>query len=169
MPSKTLLYVADILHHARNAGKLGLRLPGAAADMAAVQARKRQIISDFASYRAGQLQSGRFMLIRKRVRFVSPSELEAEDGERIGGAHFVVATGSRVNWPGVPGLEPGRVWTSDDVLDLDHLPRSVVGAWRGRCCLRTCADAPATWFGSDACAAKWAAAARMQCRSRSGC
>ncbi len=126
MPSKTLLYVADILHHARNSGKLGLRIPEAAADMAAVQARKREIISDFASYRAGQLASGRFTLIRKRVRFVSPSELEAEDGERIGGAHFVVATGSRVNWPPVPGLEPGRVWTSDDVLDLDHLPRSVV-------------------------------------------
>ena len=126
MPSKTLLYVADILHHARNSAKLGLRIPKADADMAAVQARKKEIIKDFADYRAGQLLSDRFTLIRKNVRFVSGEALETEDGERIEAGHFVIATGSVVNWPKVPGLEPGKVWISDDVLDLDFLPESVV-------------------------------------------
>jgi len=126
MPSKTLLHVADVLHHARTAGKLGLRIPSAEADMVAVQARKREIIADFASYRVEQLNSDRFTLIRSKVRFVSEAELETEDGERIEAEHFVVATGSLVNWPEVPGLEPGRIWTSDDVLNLDYLPQSVV-------------------------------------------
>ncbi len=45
MPSKTLLYSADVLHHAKQGKKFGLKIPHAAADMKAVHRRKREIIS----------------------------------------------------------------------------------------------------------------------------
>ena len=48
MPSKTLLYMAEVLHLARQGPKFGLRIPSARADLAAMQARKRRIIRDFA-------------------------------------------------------------------------------------------------------------------------
>src|SRR5215211_936499 len=51
MPSKTLLYMSDVLHLAQKAKTFGLRIPVAKADMKAVHARKKKIIAEFAKYR----------------------------------------------------------------------------------------------------------------------
>ncbi|HEY5078605.1 MAG TPA: FAD-dependent oxidoreductase, partial [Opitutaceae bacterium] len=49
-----------------------------------------------------------------------------DDGRKVRAAHFLVGTGSRVSTPPVPGLADSRAWTSDDVLELDFTPRSVI-------------------------------------------
>jgi pyruvate/2-oxoglutarate dehydrogenase complex dihydrolipoamide dehydrogenase (E3) component len=126
MPSKTLIYSAEVLHLARNGRQLGLRVKGASADMRALHARKKRIIADFARHRIRQLESGSFDLIRSNARFVDPHTVVLDNGKTIRSAHFLVSTGSKISVPPVPGLASARVWTSDDVLDLDFLPRSVV-------------------------------------------
>lgn len=126
MPSKTLLYTAEILHHARHAGQFGLRVRAAAADMRAVHARKRRIIGEFADYRDRALHAGRFALHRAHARFLDPHTVELTDGTRLTGKHFLIGTGSKISVPPVPGLAAAKFWTSDDVLDLDFLPRSVI-------------------------------------------
>src|ERR1035438_10473363 len=95
MPSKTLIYAAEVLHLARTGRGFGLRIPVAAADMRAMHARKRRIISEFADDRVKQLESGDFDLIRGRARFVDPHTVKLGDGRRIKAAHFLVSTGSR--------------------------------------------------------------------------
>ncbi len=126
MPSKTLLYVAEILHHARHAGKFGLRVTGARADMKAVHARKKKIIKEFADHRVEALKSGKFDLIRAWARFEDPHTLSLSNGKKIRGKHFLISTGSKVSVPPVPGLPEAKFWTSDDVLDLDFIPKSVI-------------------------------------------
>jgi pyruvate/2-oxoglutarate dehydrogenase complex dihydrolipoamide dehydrogenase (E3) component len=126
MPSKTLIYSAEVLHLARHAGDFGLRVTGASADMAAVQSRKRRIIGDFARHRAKQLESGDFDLIRAKAHFVDAHTVALDGGERIRAKHFLIGTGSRVSVPPVPGLAETPFWTSDDVLELDFKPRSVI-------------------------------------------
>jgi NADPH-dependent 2,4-dienoyl-CoA reductase/sulfur reductase-like enzyme len=54
MPSKTLIYSGEVLHLARRGADFGLRVPGATADMGAMQARKRRIIGEFARHRVSQ-------------------------------------------------------------------------------------------------------------------
>lgn len=126
MPSKTLLYAAEILHHARHAGRFGIKVRGAHADMKAAHARKKRIIADFARYRVDALESGKFDLYRAYARFTDPHTLELSDGRTIRGRHFLIGTGSRVSVPAIPGLREAKAWTSDDVLDLDFLPKSVI-------------------------------------------
>ncbi|MGF1484104.1 MAG: dihydrolipoyl dehydrogenase family protein [Opitutales bacterium] len=127
MPSKTLIYSAEVLHLAHHAKKFGLNIPEASADMAAVHRRKVHWIGDFKSGRQENLQSEKYALFRQKGRFISADRFELEDGTVLQSERFVVATGSVVNWPPVPGLrEIEGVWTSDDVLDLDFLPESVI-------------------------------------------
>ena len=127
MPSKTLIYSAEVLHLAREGAKFGLKIEGAEMDMAALHRRKGELIGDFASYRRDQLESGRFHLIRDRASFVDRDTVElAGSGERITADHFMIATGSVTNTPEVSGLRETPHWTSDDVLDLDFLPESVI-------------------------------------------
>ncbi len=126
MPSKTLIYAAEVLHLARSAPSFGLRVAGATADMAAVHARKRRIIAEFAADRARHLKSGAFDLIRGSARFVDPHTVALDDGSRVRASRFLIGTGSRVSVPPLPGLAAARFWTSDDVLEIDCVPRSVI-------------------------------------------
>lgn len=126
MPSKTLLYAAEMLHHARHADRFGLRVTGARVDMKALHARKKRIIGEFADYRLQALTSGKFDLHRAFARFVDPHTVELTDGRRLRAKKFLIGTGSRVSVPDIPGLAGAPGWTSDDVLDLDFVPKSVL-------------------------------------------
>jgi pyruvate/2-oxoglutarate dehydrogenase complex dihydrolipoamide dehydrogenase (E3) component len=126
MPSKTLLYAAEILHQARYAGRFGLVVRDARADMKKLHARKKRIIGEFAEYRQRALAAGRFALHQAYARFVDPHTVELSDGTRLRAKHFLIGTGSKVSVPPVPGLREASCWTSDDVLDLDFVPKSVL-------------------------------------------
>jgi pyruvate/2-oxoglutarate dehydrogenase complex dihydrolipoamide dehydrogenase (E3) component len=126
MPSKTLLYMAEVLHLAQKGKAFGLKIPSARADMKAMHARKKKIIADFASYRQQALENGKFDLIRAHARFLDPHTIELSDGRKIRAKHILVGTGSKVSTPAIPGLATTKFWTSDDVLDLDFIPPSVI-------------------------------------------
>ena len=126
MPSKTLLYMADVLHLAQKGKTFGLKIPAARADMKAIHARKKKIIGDFADYRVQALKSGRFDLIRSHARFLDPHTVELTDGRKLRAKHFLIGTGSKVSVPPVPGLKEAKFWTSDDILNLDFIPKSVL-------------------------------------------
>jgi pyruvate/2-oxoglutarate dehydrogenase complex dihydrolipoamide dehydrogenase (E3) component len=126
MPSKTLLYSAELLHHAQQGRVFGLKIPRPAADMKALQARKKRIIGSFARYRVRQLTAGAYDLYRHRANFVDAHTLALSDGTRLRGDRLLIATGSRTSVPPVPGLADVPFWTSDDVLDLDSVPQSVI-------------------------------------------
>ena len=126
MPSKTLIYSAEVLHLAQQGKTFGLDIPNANADMAALHERKLEIIEDFASYRREQLESDRFTLFRNHARFVDAETIELDDGTCLTADHFMIATGSVVSVPPIPGLADAPCWTSDDVLNLDFIPEKVI-------------------------------------------
>lgn len=126
MPSKTLLYMAEVLHLAQKGKTFGLKIPSARADMKAIHARKKKIIAEFADYRLRALASGKFDLIRAHGRFVDAHTIELSTGGRVRARHILIGTGSKVSEPPVPGLAGLPCWTSDEVLDLDFVPKSVI-------------------------------------------
>jgi pyruvate/2-oxoglutarate dehydrogenase complex dihydrolipoamide dehydrogenase (E3) component len=126
MPSKTLLYMAEVLHLAQNGKTFGLKIQSARADMKAIHARKKKIIADFARYRVEALHSGKFDLIRSHARFRDAHTLELSDGRTVRAKNILIGTGSKVSVPPVPGLAETKFWTSDDVLELDFVPKSVI-------------------------------------------
>jgi len=127
MPSKTLLYSTEILHLAKKGKTFGLRIPSATADMKALHARKKKIIGEFADYRSQALESGKYDVYRSHARFVDTHTVALADGRTLTAEKFLIGTGSKVSVPAaVPGLASTPFWTSDDVLDLDFVPESVI-------------------------------------------
>lgn len=126
MPSKTLLYSTDVLHLAQHGKSFGLTIPKAKVNMKALHQRKLDIIGEFADYRRQAMESGRYRVFRSHARFVDSHTIELADGQRIRGEKFIISTGSKVSVPPVPGLADTPFWTSDDVLELDFVPESVI-------------------------------------------
>ncbi len=126
MPSKTLLYTAEVLHLAQRGKKFGLSIPSARADMRAIHLRKKKLIAEFADHRVQALRSGPFDLIKANGHFIDSHTLKLNDGRLLRAKHFLIGTGSKVSVPLVPGVRETPSWTSDDVLDLDFIPKSVL-------------------------------------------
>lgn len=126
MPSKTLIYSTEVLHLAQQAKAFGLDIPEARVDMPGLHERKLATIREFAEFRQEQLTSDRFTLFRQRASFVDADTIELSDGTHLTADHFMVATGSAVSTPPIPGLAESPFWTSDDILDLDSLPEKII-------------------------------------------
>jgi pyruvate/2-oxoglutarate dehydrogenase complex dihydrolipoamide dehydrogenase (E3) component len=130
MPSKTLLESAHRAEAIRHAGEFGLHAEFIAANGPAIRARKRRLIGEFADYRRGQLADRRFEFIRGKASFVDPHTVEVRLREgglrRLTARSFLVATGSAIHGIDLPGLRETGAWSSDDVLDADAIPASIV-------------------------------------------
>ncbi len=130
MPSKTLLESANRANVIKDAAEFGLHAENFSADPAAIVARKRRLITEFADYRRDQLETGDFAFIRARATFVDPHTLELTnhaDGttRRITARAFLIATGSVIKTIPIPGLDHPGILTSDDILDLTELPPTI--------------------------------------------
>jgi len=126
MPTKALLYAAEVMHLARVAGTWGIRTPDVGFNFGQVMARKNAMIKDFADYRVNQLNSGRFEFIRALARFRDPHTVELSTGGNLSARHFVISTGSKVGPYPLPQLGGLDCLTSDTALKLERLPRSVI-------------------------------------------
>jgi pyruvate/2-oxoglutarate dehydrogenase complex dihydrolipoamide dehydrogenase (E3) component len=130
MPSKTLIESANRLQDMREADEFGLHAKDTGFDGAKIIERKRRLIAEFAKYRAEQLESGKFELIRGHARFAAPNELVARlrsGGEQtVRAKSILVATGSVIRHPDIPGLAEAKPLTSDDVLDNENPPKSLI-------------------------------------------
>lgn len=130
MPSKTLIESANRQLVIRHAAEFGLKAESHGVDLHRLRERKRALIADFAGYRQGQLADGRFTLHRGAASFVDAHTVEVRprDGSaafQVKSRSFLIATGSEVFVPPVPGLAETGFWTSDEVLDASELPKTV--------------------------------------------
>src|SRR5579863_7605808 len=87
MPTKALLYAAEVMHLTSHPGPWGIRTGKVGFDFKKVMARKNSLIAGFADYRVKQLNTGKFEFIRAQARFLDKhtvgltSPLPASRGE----------------------------------------------------------------------------------------
>jgi pyruvate/2-oxoglutarate dehydrogenase complex dihydrolipoamide dehydrogenase (E3) component len=126
MPTKALLYSAEVLHLAQNSAALGVRARDVTFDIGQIIARKDRLIKEFADYRQSQLESKRFDFVRANASFIDSHTLRLSNGEQLRAKHFVIATGSVIAPSPMPALDELGYITSDDAIFLKKLPRSLI-------------------------------------------
>jgi len=123
MPSKTLLRSAEVAQAVRDAPRAGVIVSEPKIDFRRVMERKRTIIQGFTDYRIAGID--KFPILRGAAHFVGRDTAVVGD-RTIRASRFIVATGSVITDPALPGLEETGYVTSDDVLEFDTLPESVI-------------------------------------------
>jgi len=125
IPTKALLHAAEIADQARESATFGVRATFDGIDMPGVNAYKEKVVTRLWRGLVGLIGSRHIDIIDGEGRLVSPTQVQVGDS-LIEGAHVVLASGSEPR--SLPGLDIDgqRVITSDQALELDRVPASVV-------------------------------------------
>lgn len=123
MPSKTLIASSDLAQDIREARELGLDGSSLAIDFPHIMRRKRDIIAGLAQYRIDSIRE--FPLYEGRAKFLSATQLQVGDRLRIEAQKFILATGSIIAPPILPGLLETGYIDSDMALEVQQLPASM--------------------------------------------
>ncbi len=124
IPSKMLVYTADVAQAVRQAGRFGIGAEWGGADWPAIRDRIFGRIDPLHDRAIEHRRTGGIDVFSGEARFVAPKILRVADAE-LRSDRFVLATGSRPRVPPVPGLTEVPYLTSDTVMRLDTLPRSM--------------------------------------------
>jgi len=125
IPTKALLHAAEVADYSREGPAFGVLSTLNGIDMPGVNAYKDKVVTRLWKGLTGLVASRKIDVIQGAGKLVSPTAVQVGD-QVIQGAHVVLASGSETR--SLPGLEIDgqRVISSEQALQLDHVPSSVV-------------------------------------------
>jgi dihydrolipoamide dehydrogenase len=125
IPTKALLHSAETVDVIKEAAQFGVNGTFESVDIGAVNAYKGKVVEGLYKGLTGLVKSRKIETVQGTGKLVSATAVEV-DGRRIEARHVLLATGSVPR--SLPGLEidHGRVVTSDDALEFDRVPASVI-------------------------------------------
>jgi dihydrolipoamide dehydrogenase len=125
IPSKILLYPAELLRDIGKAGRFGINVRIESINFRAVMERMRSIISeDIDNIRHSFSHNNRIDYYNASSSFVAPYTMQVGDEILISKMIFL-STGSKPTIPPITGLEETGYLTSDTVLSMEELPESL--------------------------------------------
>ena len=126
IPSKILLYPAELVRTIQEASELGVTSEIKNIDFARIMERMRSIIGgDIDSIRRGLSSSENIDYYHETAEFVSPYTLKV-GVEIISSSMIFLCTGSMIIIPPIKGIDKVEYLTSDSILNLKSLPKSVI-------------------------------------------
>ncbi|HEX6490652.1 MAG TPA: NAD(P)/FAD-dependent oxidoreductase [Gaiellaceae bacterium] len=129
-PTKAYLVAADLADAVNNlAGKLGIEVGPARANLAKVKARKETLKKSQSKW-VEDLRAAGFDTYRSTATFTGPDTIAVGEEAVLRADKILIATGSRTAIPPIEGLEQVDWLDHVSALELEELPRSllVVGA-----------------------------------------
>ncbi len=133
IPSKAMIGSVERLHDTKKSADLGVTISGEVGfDFKKIMERKEKIVQTQRGGVGYLFKKNKVEHVEGFASFKDPHTIEVEkDGQKrtIRAKNFVLAMGSSVIHIPVPGLEGGRengVWTSDEAVTADHLPKRML-------------------------------------------
>ncbi|MDG7012936.1 MAG: dihydrolipoyl dehydrogenase [Nitrososphaerota archaeon] len=125
IPSKIILYPAELVRTIEEAKELGLEVEMKRADFAKVMGRMRRLIdADIESIRRGLSGSENIDYFHAPAEFVAPYTLRVS-GETVTSKMIFLCTGSQSTIPTIEGLDGVGYVTSDSAFRMTRLPESI--------------------------------------------
>jgi mycothione reductase len=125
IPSKILLYPAELVRTIERAREFGISVDMKNVDFRAVMERMRTLIyADINGMRQGLTHTKNLDYYNTPAEFVAPYTLMVGK-ETIKSKMIILCTGSKPVIPAIKGLENVKYHTSDTVLKMDQLPKSI--------------------------------------------
>ena len=125
IPSKTLLYSAKLFTQAQHSQAYGVYVENPYFDLSQVMARKQKTIETLRRGIAFQMKRHHVEVVQGEATLVDRRTVQV-NGSLYRADNIIIATGSSPIQPPIPGSDQPHVLTSDQILDIDALPESLV-------------------------------------------
>ena len=126
IPSKLLLYPAELVRTIENAKMLGINSEIKSKDFKKVMERMRKIIhNDINKIRQGLSRSKNIDYYNETAEFVAPYTLKVGN-QTITSKMILLGTGSKPSIPPIKGIDKTHYLTSDTILTISELPESII-------------------------------------------
>lgn len=126
IPSKMLLYPAEVVNHIREADRFGIDVDINSVDFKGVMGKMRQYVnSQSESIGKNLKRSDELDFYEGDAEFIDDYVMTV-NGKEIKGDKIILGIGSRPSIPPIDNLEETGYLTSKTFLDLDKLPESMV-------------------------------------------
>ncbi|NQT19611.1 MAG: dihydrolipoyl dehydrogenase, partial [Planctomycetes bacterium] len=129
IPTKIYLHVSDVLREGKSASDYGLSFGEPTVDYGKLNEKRDKIIGGLRKGIAGLLKKNSVDVIEGKAAFESAHTLKIEtaDGQKkISAENIIIATGSEAARPKFFPIDGRKIITSDEILDLDHVPESLL-------------------------------------------
>lgn len=131
IPTKTYFRNAEIMSSLKHSEKFGIKVEGYSLDGKDLLERKNRVVNDLvsgiekliSSYPNIELINGKASFKDKKTLLV---QLNKGGTQEITADNIIIATGSRAQMTETKGVELKGVITSDDILELDHIPETLI-------------------------------------------
>lgn len=129
IPTKTLLASTELIAHAREAEKFGVKISGIEADWPAIMERKQSVTDTLVGGILQLLKANGIELVQGTASINSDKNVvvQTAEGERVLETDkVIIATGSDPAELPTFDFSQDAVMTSTDALALDHVPKSLI-------------------------------------------
>jgi dihydrolipoamide dehydrogenase len=124
IPSKVWQRAGDLLDRIKKGKEFGIDASVGEIDLKALVERKNGVSNEIRMGMEALLQNNGVEVVKGHAVIKSPQEVEV-DGRIIETKKIIIATGSSLITPEVPGLKKAAM-TTDDVLEMTAIPESVL-------------------------------------------
>ncbi|MCK9873717.1 dihydrolipoyl dehydrogenase [Nocardiopsis dassonvillei] len=124
IPTKALLHSAEVADSAKESENFGVKATFEGIDIQAVHTYKDKVISGLFKGLTGLVKSRKITVVEGEGKLTGKDEVTV-DGAVYKGRNILLATGSKPKTLGLD-IDGEKVMTSDQALDLDRVPESVI-------------------------------------------
>ncbi len=124
IPTKVWLRAASFYRDMDAGKEFGINATAGPVDFKTIIERKNGVAGDIKAGMQGLLQNNKVDVVMGKAVLKGSGRVDV-DGKQLEAKRIILATGSRLDSPDIPGLGDAAL-TSDQVLDLDKLPASVL-------------------------------------------
>ena len=126
VPSKALLKAGKVAQNFRNSDKYGIKSQEPEVDFKAVKEHVSSVIKVIEPHDSQERFEGLgATVIRETAKFLDENTIQAGE-HKITAKYFVVSTGARAFVPPIPGIEEDKVFTNENIFDLQTKPKHLI-------------------------------------------
>lgn len=127
VPSKTLLFASELIHHSKNHGIPGIKMNVSEFDFPKVMEDELHLVDTLRTEKYQKVLANLHYIefVNGRASFISENAIRVNE-ETYEGTKFIIATGSTARLPDVEGVKESGILTHIEALKLKKQPKELV-------------------------------------------
>jgi dihydrolipoamide dehydrogenase len=128
IPTKALVQTAQLFHDIGRAQEYGITVEGFSFNFNEVSKRKGKIVAQLRDGVSYLMRKNKIKVVEGTAAIISSSmvKVSGKEEREVSGDKIIIATGSEPSSIPVEGIDGSNVINSDDALEMDSLPESLV-------------------------------------------